>query len=410
MDSLTQIVLGAAVGEVVAGKKLGNRAMLWGAVAGTIPDLDVIIGALFMSELDALAFHRGFMHSFTFAILFSVLISFLVHRLYSSGYYQRKAHKIASFVGAILMMVFMAGILNFIPVVASGGVSVWLILISLLLVGFFSYRLWTNYYMKNPLEHVKMTFTHWYVFFFLTIVTHPILDCFTTYGTQVFQPFSDYRVAFNNISVFDPLYTAPFLILVLIAAFLKKSHKARLWLTIAGLTISSLYMMWTFRNKAEVNAAFESSLIDQNLPYTEIFTSPTIANNLLWNCVAMGNEVFYTGFYSILDSLPEVNDILTIPVNSNAIKGHENDEAVEVLRWFSDGYNTYEKPDSSTIIVNDLRFGRFSLDNDDSSQFVFRFTLEKNREGTYTLTGDSAGPPENPDGWFRDLWNRMMGN
>jgi inner membrane protein len=46
MDSLTQIVLGAAVGEVVLGKKIGNRAMVWGAVGGTIPDLDVL-GGLF---------------------------------------------------------------------------------------------------------------------------------------------------------------------------------------------------------------------------------------------------------------------------------------------------------------------------------------------------------------------------
>ena len=42
MDSLTQIVLGAAVGEAVLGKKVGNKAMLYGAIAGTIPDLDVI--------------------------------------------------------------------------------------------------------------------------------------------------------------------------------------------------------------------------------------------------------------------------------------------------------------------------------------------------------------------------------
>ena len=42
MDSLTQIVLGAAVGEVVLGKKVGNKAMLYGAIAGTIPDLDVL--------------------------------------------------------------------------------------------------------------------------------------------------------------------------------------------------------------------------------------------------------------------------------------------------------------------------------------------------------------------------------
>ncbi|MGB0250280.1 MAG: metal-dependent hydrolase, partial [Flavobacteriales bacterium] len=42
MDSLSQIVLGAAVGEAVLGKKLGNRAMVWGAVAGTLPDMDVL--------------------------------------------------------------------------------------------------------------------------------------------------------------------------------------------------------------------------------------------------------------------------------------------------------------------------------------------------------------------------------
>ena len=77
MDSLTQIVLGAAVGEVCLGKKLGNKAMVWGAVAGTIPDLD-ILGNLFMTELGALAFHRGISHSIFFAVFF-----FLSNGIYS---------------------------------------------------------------------------------------------------------------------------------------------------------------------------------------------------------------------------------------------------------------------------------------------------------------------------------------
>ena len=46
MDSLTQIVLGAAVGEAVLGRKIGNKAILYGAIAGTIPDLDVIIAPI----------------------------------------------------------------------------------------------------------------------------------------------------------------------------------------------------------------------------------------------------------------------------------------------------------------------------------------------------------------------------
>ena len=53
MDSLTQITLGAAVGELLLGKKLGNRAMVWGAVIGTVPDLDVI-GNYFLSDLQGL--------------------------------------------------------------------------------------------------------------------------------------------------------------------------------------------------------------------------------------------------------------------------------------------------------------------------------------------------------------------
>ena len=58
MDSITQIVLGAACGEAILGKKIGNRALLFGAIGGTIPDLDVFIGKLlFNNEIDSMAFH-----------------------------------------------------------------------------------------------------------------------------------------------------------------------------------------------------------------------------------------------------------------------------------------------------------------------------------------------------------------
>jgi len=409
MDSLTQIVLGAAVGEVVAGKKLGNRAMLWGAVAGTIPDLDVIIGSVFMNELDSLAFHRGFMHSFTFAFLFSILISFIVHRLYSSGYYQQKAHKISSMVGAGLMMIFMAGILNAFPALITGGINVWVLLVSIVLFSLFFYRLWKNYYAKNPLESVEMSFSHWYLFFFLTIVTHPILDCFTTYGTQVFQPFSDYRVAWNNISVFDPLYTAPFMVLLLIAAFMQKGRTLRLWLTVAGLVISSLYMIWTFVNKAEVNEAFKTGLAAEGLGYAKYITTPTIANNLLWNCVAKDEDYFYTGFYSVFDKEAVVKDILKIPINASIIAGYEEEEAIRTLQWFSDGYNSYIPLNGGGIKVNDLRFGRFTMDKENTDNFVFSFDLKENSDGELEMTNSAGGPPDNPDGWVKDLWARMMG-
>jgi inner membrane protein len=79
MDSLTQIVLGAAVGEVVLGKKVGNKAMLYGAIAGTIPDFDVF-AAYFTDTVSALAIHRGFTHSIVFSVLFAPLFGWIVSR------------------------------------------------------------------------------------------------------------------------------------------------------------------------------------------------------------------------------------------------------------------------------------------------------------------------------------------
>lgn len=79
MDSLTQIVLGAAVGEAVLGKKVGNKAMLYGAIAGTIPDLDVL-ASHFTDTVTALSVHRGFTHSVVFSMLFAPILGWLVSR------------------------------------------------------------------------------------------------------------------------------------------------------------------------------------------------------------------------------------------------------------------------------------------------------------------------------------------
>lgn len=73
MDSLTHIVLGAAIGEVVLGKKIGNRALIWGAIGETIPDLDVL-GNFFLNPTEALAFHRGITHSILFAVIAPLIL------------------------------------------------------------------------------------------------------------------------------------------------------------------------------------------------------------------------------------------------------------------------------------------------------------------------------------------------
>ncbi len=76
MDTITHIVLGACLGEAIAGKKIGKKAMLFGALANNIPDADIISYA-WETEVGGLLAHRGFTHSILFAILISLLLAYI---------------------------------------------------------------------------------------------------------------------------------------------------------------------------------------------------------------------------------------------------------------------------------------------------------------------------------------------
>jgi inner membrane protein len=281
MDSLTQIVLGAAVGEVCLGKKLGNRAMFWGAVAGTIPDLDVL-SSPFLSPLQGLIFHRGISHSIFFAVVFSLLIAWLVKRYYDGGYYKNIGIRIAAsamvtlFLGSIVV-----GVLYGVAVLNVCAFYKLLILGFAAFLGWIIWRTWKNYAGEKVDNIEKLSYGSWYNFFFWTIFTHPILDCFTTYGTQLFAPFSDYRVSWDNISVADPLYTVPFLICLIIAAFYHRSEHKRMVFNYLGIVISTLYMIFTIWNKDKMNHILEKTLAEKNIKYQRYMTAPTILNNVL---------------------------------------------------------------------------------------------------------------------------------
>ena len=82
MDSVTQIVLGAAVGEAVLGRKVGNRAMLWGAIAGTLPDLDVFVPL--GDVVKDFTYHRSASHSLLMLALATPLLVWLITRIHPS--------------------------------------------------------------------------------------------------------------------------------------------------------------------------------------------------------------------------------------------------------------------------------------------------------------------------------------
>jgi len=339
MDSLTQIVLGAACGEIALGRKIGNKALLFGAIGGTIPDLDVFLGNLFYSNsIDQMMFHRGFMHSILFAFIASFSFGWLVHKFYNSG------------------------------------------------------------------SRLNTTIRKdWIWLFFLSIFTHPILDCFTPYGTQLFAPFSDYRVAFNNISVVDPLYTLPFLFCLIVVLFIKRKNPKRLKWAKAGIFISSAYMLFTIGNKLYMNTVFKKSFDKAGIEYSRFRTQPTILNNALWYGIAETGIDYKVTYYSVFDKSSAADRIISIPKNFTLLQ--MKDPGLQKLTWFSDQYYMVEaKETPSKIIYNDLRY--LMLNSKDSISPVM--SLELNKKGSRWTTK----PYTNfniSKGFLNAFWTRLKG-
>lgn len=394
MDSLTQIVLGAAAGEVVLGKKIGNRAMMWGAIGGTIPDLDVL-GKFFLSNIDNLAFHRGFSHSITFSILAALLFGWLVHLIYKSPHHKwiaiglkTLAFILVGFAMDFVFQIFFPG--NAIPtIVAVTGLALVFI------------RHCKKKYFTNSWEMPEASVRDWQWLFFWSLFTHPILDCFTMYGTQLFAPFSDVRVAWSTISVVDPAYTLPFLICVIGASFYKRSSSGRQYWNYAGIALSSAYMAFTVFNKFYIDNVFRNAMEKEGIPTERFVSNATILNNMLWNCTAETKDHFYLGQYSLFDE----GDILfsKIEKNHHMLKNIDTDPTVKTLRWFSDEYFNIVEIEQG-LQFNDLRFGTFLGKGNAPEDYIFKFLLIDSDEG-YHMEDAVGGPPE---GGAQDMMKQLI--
>lgn len=80
MDSMTQLLLGSAVGQATLGSKIGRKAILWGAICGTLPDLDVFIP--FGGPVEDFTFHRGFSHAFLVHVLITPVMVWLILKIH----------------------------------------------------------------------------------------------------------------------------------------------------------------------------------------------------------------------------------------------------------------------------------------------------------------------------------------
>ena len=78
MDSITQAVLGASLQGALLGRWQGRKALLYGAMLGTLPDMDVVID--YGDAVANMTYHRGFSHSLLVVSLVSVLLAWAIRR------------------------------------------------------------------------------------------------------------------------------------------------------------------------------------------------------------------------------------------------------------------------------------------------------------------------------------------
>ncbi|MEP4077326.1 metal-dependent hydrolase [Haloferula sp.] len=251
--------------------------------------------------------------------------------------------------------------------------------------------------------HSSLSYRRATGFVLLTWATHVLIDCFNSYGTQVLEPFSNYRVAFGNMAIADLFFTVPILLGNLFCLFCKRDGKARTWITWSTTSWISFYALASVIFLSMARSQFDARLQAQQVSHSGMLVSPTLSNIFLWRMVARDADNYYITYWSVFDSESRPVHIDKIEKAPEVAKPFLNSKAFDTLEWFSKGWwKVFEDPEqANSIYFVDMRFGESS----DSSQsppiksppFLWKLTLED--DGSVTdeqtrliRTGGSGNP------------------
>ena len=324
MDSLTQAVLGATVGSATRGPTLGRRAALWGAVAGTLPDLDVLTYP-FLDPAGQLHIHRGVTHGLAFAFVAGPLLGWLVWR------FERWRGR-------------------------DGG--------------------WRD----------------WALVMFWGLLTHPLLDVFTIYGTQLLAPFSDHPFAVGSVFILDPFVTLALVLGLAVALRAGRARRAR-GAALAGLAVGVAYLGVGVGLQAHARETVQAAMAQRGLAADRLTLGAGPLSSLIWRGVARDGDALHPFSLHVSDAPREV--LWQPPVRAARLPPeYAASRAGRTLLWFSRGWLAEVPGDG--LAVADVRFGRLGLDADDPWVFTWDltseppFTFRQRREVSGLERGEAA--------------------
>lgn len=181
--------------------------------------------------------------------------------------------------------------------------------------------------------------------------THGLLDACTSYGTQLFWPFSDMRVAWNNVSVVDPLFTLPLLALVATSVWRRSSRIAT-----ASVIWALFYLSLGVIQHERAYAAAEQMAQRQGHAGHRLTLKPSFGNLIVWKSIYE-----HEGYYRV-DAVRVLADTQWCPgkqIEKLNIAKHlpglapDSQQAADIerFRWFSDDFIAPYGPPGGIIDV-----------------------------------------------------------
>ena len=184
----------------------------------------------------------------------------------------------------------------------------------------------------------RLRFRQTYLYCTAGYATHGLLDACTTYGTQLLWPFSDARIAWHTVSIIDPLFTGPILLLIVIAVLRKRRRFGR-----AALLWAIIYLSFGVlqRERAEIVGADLAA--ERGHAPLRLEAKPGFANLWLWKLVYETTDRYYVDAVRLAVS-PQIftgESITKLKLERDLPwLDPESQQArdVERFRWFSNGY------------------------------------------------------------------------
>ena len=207
-----------------------------------------------------------------------------------------------------------------------------------------------------PFMRSAMSFKHVYIACLLGYATHGLLDACTSYGTQLFWPFTDYRVAWNNVSVVDPAFTLPLLTAVVAGAIWQ-----RRWIPWLGLLWVVCYLsVGLVQSQRAYAAGVELAVLRDHEPQ-RMTIKPSFGNLLVWKViyeykgrffvdavrVGLGNEATVCGTGSQAE-------VLDVDTHLAWLEESQQRTDLDRFSWFSQGYVAMDSQVANRVI--DVRY------------------------------------------------------